>query len=166
MPSSVLLRRVGLIRTNISGGRIASIIRVTRIGELGISSAVTSNRRAPKMEVMRSYGTSDILRATRCKIPRGGVLYHLIIEANYILYFFLRFLPSLLFSNSFAFLHQYSSAYIFACRLTEVAMACVCGVPIRAEHPTLRAASGTCTYIAHTKEVTEISQRLARTQTE
>jgi hypothetical protein len=43
MPSSGLLRRVALVRTEVSEGRIASIIRVTKIGELG-KLAVTSNQ--------------------------------------------------------------------------------------------------------------------------
>jgi hypothetical protein len=40
-----MLRRVALIRTDVSEERIASIIRVTRIGELATTIAVTSNRR-------------------------------------------------------------------------------------------------------------------------
>jgi hypothetical protein len=44
MPSSGILRRVALQRTNVSQKLSASIIRVTRIGELG-TLAVTSNRR-------------------------------------------------------------------------------------------------------------------------
>jgi hypothetical protein len=42
MVSSGMLRRVALVRTDASEERIASISRVTRIGELGIL-AVTSN---------------------------------------------------------------------------------------------------------------------------
>jgi hypothetical protein len=45
MASSELLRRVVLVRTDVSEERIASIIRVTRIGELGTTLTVTSNRR-------------------------------------------------------------------------------------------------------------------------
>jgi hypothetical protein len=44
MPSSGLLHHVALVRTDVSEGHMASIIRVTRIGELGITLAVTSNR--------------------------------------------------------------------------------------------------------------------------
>jgi hypothetical protein len=40
-----MLRRVALLRTNVSDERSSSIIRVTRIGELGRTLAVTSNRR-------------------------------------------------------------------------------------------------------------------------
>jgi hypothetical protein len=45
MPSSGMLRHVALVRTDLSAELIASIIRVTRIGELGTTLAVTSNRR-------------------------------------------------------------------------------------------------------------------------
>jgi hypothetical protein len=44
MMFSGMLRRVALVRTDVSEELSASFIRVTRIGELGIS-AVTSNRR-------------------------------------------------------------------------------------------------------------------------
>jgi hypothetical protein len=40
-----MLRRVALVRTDISEELSASFIRVTRIGELGTTIAVTSNRR-------------------------------------------------------------------------------------------------------------------------
>jgi hypothetical protein len=40
-----MLRRVALVRTDVSEERSVSIICVTRIGELGIAFAVTSNRR-------------------------------------------------------------------------------------------------------------------------
>jgi hypothetical protein len=59
MPSFGMLRRVALVRTDVSEERIASIIRVTRIGELG-KLAVTSNRRALRRNTQRasvaSYG--------------------------------------------------------------------------------------------------------------
>jgi hypothetical protein len=44
MVSSGLLRRVALVRTDVSEKPGASFIRVTRIGELGTTIAVTSNR--------------------------------------------------------------------------------------------------------------------------
>jgi hypothetical protein len=44
MPSSAMLGRVALVRTDVSEECTASIIRVTRIGELGIVLAVTSKR--------------------------------------------------------------------------------------------------------------------------
>jgi hypothetical protein len=39
-----MLRGVTLVRTDVSEERIASIIKVRRIGELGTTLAVTSNR--------------------------------------------------------------------------------------------------------------------------
>jgi hypothetical protein len=44
MASSGMLRRVVLVRTDISEEHIASIIRVEVIGELGTTLTVTSNR--------------------------------------------------------------------------------------------------------------------------
>jgi hypothetical protein len=44
MAFSGMLRRVALVRTDVSEELSASFIRVTRIGELGITLAVTSNR--------------------------------------------------------------------------------------------------------------------------
>jgi hypothetical protein len=45
MPSSGTLRRVPLLRTDVTEELSASFIRVKRIGELGTMLAVTSNRR-------------------------------------------------------------------------------------------------------------------------
>jgi hypothetical protein len=44
MASSGMLRRVALVRTDVSEEGIASIIGVIRIGELGTTVAVTSHR--------------------------------------------------------------------------------------------------------------------------
>jgi hypothetical protein len=45
MASSGMLRRVALVRTDVSEELIPSFIRMTRIGELGTTLAVTVNRR-------------------------------------------------------------------------------------------------------------------------
>jgi hypothetical protein len=45
MVSSGLLRRVALVRTDVSEETGASFIRVTKIRELGTTQAATSNRR-------------------------------------------------------------------------------------------------------------------------
>jgi hypothetical protein len=45
MVSSGMLRRVALVRADVSEELSASFIRVTRIGELGTTLALTSNRR-------------------------------------------------------------------------------------------------------------------------
>jgi hypothetical protein len=45
MPSSGMLRRVSLVKTDVLEELSASIMRVTRICELGTTLAITSNRR-------------------------------------------------------------------------------------------------------------------------
>jgi hypothetical protein len=54
MASSGMLRRMALVRTDVSEELSASIISLTRIGELG-TLAVTSNRRTLR-ESVASYG--------------------------------------------------------------------------------------------------------------
>jgi hypothetical protein len=44
MPSSAMLRRVALVITDVSEELCAYFIRVVRIGELGTTLGVTSNR--------------------------------------------------------------------------------------------------------------------------
>jgi hypothetical protein len=55
MLSSGMLRRVALAKTDISEELSASFIRVSRIGELGPTLAVTSNRRTLRASVA-TYG--------------------------------------------------------------------------------------------------------------
>jgi hypothetical protein len=50
MASSGMLRRVVLVRADVSEELNAPFIRVTRIGELGTSLAVTSNRRTLRIQ--------------------------------------------------------------------------------------------------------------------
>jgi hypothetical protein len=45
MPSSGMLHRVALVTTDVSEELSAFIIRVTKLGELGTTLAITSNRR-------------------------------------------------------------------------------------------------------------------------
>jgi hypothetical protein len=47
MPSPGILRRVALVRSNVSEERIASIIRMSRIGKIGTTLAVTQYFFAP-----------------------------------------------------------------------------------------------------------------------
>jgi hypothetical protein len=69
-----MLRRVALVRTDVSEENSAFIIKVTRISELETTLAVTSNRRT-LMEVLRSTETSVLTRATRRNIPEDGILH-------------------------------------------------------------------------------------------
>jgi hypothetical protein len=50
-----MLRRVALVRTDVSEKFSASFIRVTRIGELGTTLAVTSNRRTLQRSTKSDY---------------------------------------------------------------------------------------------------------------
>jgi hypothetical protein len=65
MASSGMLLLVALVRTDVSEELSASIIRVTRFGELGITLAVTSNRRTLRINTkvfLLIYGRAKFLR--------------------------------------------------------------------------------------------------------
>jgi hypothetical protein len=90
MASSGMLRCVALVRTDVSEELSASIIRVTRIGELSTTQAVTSNGRTllvaasvvpsyPNLvtrmkEVISSSEKSVLTRVTRRNVPEDAVL--------------------------------------------------------------------------------------------
>jgi hypothetical protein len=82
MVSSGLLRRVALVRTDVSEEPGASFIRVTKIGELGTTHAATSNRRTLRRntvtlmkEAPGSSETSVLTRVTRCNNPEDTILH-------------------------------------------------------------------------------------------
>jgi hypothetical protein len=65
MVSSGMLRRVALVRTDVSEELSASFIRVTRIGELGTTLAVTSNRYLVFLRsVRRLLVTASVVRSS------------------------------------------------------------------------------------------------------
>jgi hypothetical protein len=94
-----MLRRVALVRNDVSEERRTSFIRVTNRSEMGTALAVTSNRRkvflhsvrrllvtanvVPSspilltlmMEAIRSSETSVLIRATQRHIPEDGILH-------------------------------------------------------------------------------------------
>jgi hypothetical protein len=77
MSSSGILRRVALVRTDVSEELSASIIRVTGIGELGTTLALTSNRRA----LRRKRKCVCRLLVTVCVVPGSPILVTLMMEA-------------------------------------------------------------------------------------
>jgi hypothetical protein len=79
--SSGMLRHVALVRTDVSEEHSASFTRVTRIGEIGTTLAVTSIVPSSPIlvtlmkEALSSYETSVLKRATRHNIQEDSILH-------------------------------------------------------------------------------------------
>jgi hypothetical protein len=54
-----MLRRVAIVRADVSEEPGASFIRVTRIGELGTTQAATSNRRTLRRNTKQPHGITS-----------------------------------------------------------------------------------------------------------
>jgi hypothetical protein len=76
MVSSGMLRRVALVRTDISEERIAPINIVTRLGELGKTLPVTSNRSTAKLVLLRSV----FRLLVTAKVPSSLIIFTLMME--------------------------------------------------------------------------------------
>jgi hypothetical protein len=73
-----MLRHVALVRTDVSDGFSASLIRATKIGELGTTLAVTSNRRTLRRNIKCSFSR---LLVTASVVPNSPILVALMKEA-------------------------------------------------------------------------------------
>jgi hypothetical protein len=79
MPSSGMLHRVALVITYVSEERNASIIRVTRIGEVGTTVAVTNNRRTLRRSTISETAFLIFKKAEKLKGKIFSLLVYLII---------------------------------------------------------------------------------------
>jgi hypothetical protein len=64
MVSSGLLRRVAIVRSDISEEPGTSFIRVTKIGELGTTQAATSNRRTLQRSISSQHNNGVTTQKT------------------------------------------------------------------------------------------------------
>jgi hypothetical protein len=85
MVFSGLLRRVVLVRTDVSEEPGASFVRVTKIGELGTTQAATNNRRTlrrnTKYQVLVFIHSVRRLLVAACVVPTASIFVTLMKEA-------------------------------------------------------------------------------------
>jgi hypothetical protein len=74
MVSSGILHRVALVRTDVWEELSSSLIRVTKIGELGTTLAVTSNRRTLRRNAISPISSKEVLSSSETRFlhePHG-----------------------------------------------------------------------------------------------
>jgi hypothetical protein len=76
MPSSGILRRVALVSRDLAEELSASFIRATRIGELGTTPAVTSNRRTLRRNIRHHSAPLHDRKIRSIKIRAEFVVLH------------------------------------------------------------------------------------------
>jgi hypothetical protein len=73
-----MLRRVALVRTDVSEESVASIIRAERIGKLGTMLEVTSNRSTARRNMFQLLAFANV-------VPRSPILFTLMMEVIHFL---------------------------------------------------------------------------------
>jgi hypothetical protein len=76
-----MLRRVGLVRSNVSEEPSAFSIKLTTIGELGTTLAVTSNRRSLRRDILLLHSVRQLL-VTANVVPTSPILINMMMQAR------------------------------------------------------------------------------------
>jgi hypothetical protein len=81
MPSSGMLRRVLLVKIDVSEEHISSIIRLKRIGELGTTLAVTRKRSTLRRTYSSAFLRSVLRLLVTANVPSSPILVIFVMEA-------------------------------------------------------------------------------------